>query len=203
MDEKQTETPAVGGTGRPKGKPFFLGKLRIEHWQLIAVMLAVYDYCAVVGSYFAAIWFRFEHLSGETVTKYLNAFRGFVPLFGLVCILIFWLFRMYNSIWRYASMTEFTRTFFGSLTASVVHSVAITIIFIRMPMSYYLMGAVLQFALLFALLFWLCPYAPHWPMPPLTPLWKPASSPCPPALTSRPLSTPTTTTTSSASSLKS
>ena len=29
---------------RPKGKPIKIGKLQIEHWQIISVLLAIYDY---------------------------------------------------------------------------------------------------------------------------------------------------------------
>ena len=55
---------------------------------------------------------------------------------------------MYNSVWRYASYTEFVRTLAGSLLTSVAHTVLITVLLRRMPISYYLMGAFFQFVLL-------------------------------------------------------
>ena len=31
----------------------------IEHWQIVAILLAVYDFIAVCVSYFLALWLRF------------------------------------------------------------------------------------------------------------------------------------------------
>ena len=36
------------------------GSRRLEHWQLIALLLMVYDFAAVNLSYFLALWFRFD-----------------------------------------------------------------------------------------------------------------------------------------------
>ena len=152
------QAPA-GGAGRPKGRPFFVGKHRIEHWQIIAAIMAVYDYFAVIGSYYLALWIRFEGTGGTDAAPYLRAFTRFAFPYGIVCIGIFCLFHMYNSIWRYASLTEMIRTLLGSLTASVVHSAGITLLcgselkYGRMPITYYVFGALLQFVLLIAVRF--------------------------------------------------
>ena len=57
---------------------------------------------------------------------------------------------MYRGVWRYASYSELVRTFCGSITASVVHTVLISSIYGRMPLSYYLWGSVVQLMLLIA-----------------------------------------------------
>ncbi len=159
VDENQNNVRPGDGAARPHGKPVYLGRLRIEHWQIIAALMAAYDYCAVVGSYLLAIWIRFEGIWVEDAEPYLKAFARFIFPFGLVCIVIFFFFRMYNSIWRYASLMELARTFFGSLTASALHSVAISLLVCgglrahRMPISYYIIGAMLQFFLLLGVRF--------------------------------------------------
>ncbi|MBQ6927305.1 MAG: polysaccharide biosynthesis protein [Oscillospiraceae bacterium] len=55
---------------------------------------------------------------------------------------------MYRGMWRYASYTELVRTFCGSAAASLLHTVLITAIFQKMPMSYYIWGAGAQFVFL-------------------------------------------------------
>ena len=33
---------------------------KIEHWNLISLLLVAYDIIAVTAAYFAALWFRFD-----------------------------------------------------------------------------------------------------------------------------------------------
>ena len=51
-------------------------------------------------------------------------------------------------MWRYASYAELVRTTLGSVTTSIIHVLLISIIFSRMPLSYYLWGSVVQLILL-------------------------------------------------------
>ena len=50
-------------------------------------------------------------------------------------------------MWRYASFAELDRVLLASAICSVLHTIGITAIFGRMPLSYYLLGAVFQFGL--------------------------------------------------------
>ena len=127
-------------------KNFILGRLR--HWRFIAVMLMVYDVIAIHLSYFFALWFRFDLVFSQIPEDYLHSYYYIITAYSVVSVVIFWFFRMYRGMWRYASHVEFIRTFAGSVTASVLHSVCITLIFMRMPASYYIWGAILQFGFL-------------------------------------------------------
>jgi hypothetical protein len=44
----------------------------IEHWQIVAVALAVYDFIAICVSYFLALWLRFHSCKFGTMKKCLN-----------------------------------------------------------------------------------------------------------------------------------
>ena len=125
-----------------------IGRFTLEHWQIIAVLLAVYDYLAVVGSYFVALWLRFDGVYSAIPDQYLTAYIRFTFPFAIFCIFIFSYFHLYNSMWRYASFVELARTLLASLLCSILHAIGITLIFERMPISYYLLGAVFQTGLL-------------------------------------------------------
>ena len=129
-------------------KTIHIGKHKIERWQIIAVLLAIYDYAAICAAYFLALFFRFDGVFSSVPQYYLDSYSRFIFPFAGVSVLIFLCFRMYNSMWRFASYTEFVRTFLGSLTSSLLHSLFITVLLFRMPLSYYFLGAVFQFALL-------------------------------------------------------
>lgn len=125
----------------------------IEHWQIIAVFLAIYDFIAVCASYFLALLIRFDGTYSAIFPEYFQAYNKFI-LFaaaGSVCIFIF--FRMYSGMWRFASFSELVRTFLGSLVSSILHTILITVIICRMPLSYYLIGAGIQGVLLIGIRF--------------------------------------------------
>ena len=121
-----------------------IGRLKIEHWQAVSFFLAIFDYLAIIGSYFIALWLRFDGLYNQIPHRYMSAYVSFTIPFAIICLFIFYFFHMYNSIWQYASFSELIKTVFASILASILHSIGITFFFIRMPMAFYLVGAVLQ-----------------------------------------------------------
>ena len=123
------------------------------HWQGVAIMLLIYDVLVVNGAYFMALWLRFDCSFSVIPDYYLLAWLKFVPIYTIACLLIFKFSHLYNSIWQFASYDELLRTVFASGSASVFHIAAITLLFKRMPISYYLVGAGLQFLLVLAVRF--------------------------------------------------
>lgn len=125
----------------------------IEHWQVVAIFMAVYDFVAVCAAYFIALLIRFDGIYSRIETKYVVAFNPFILPCAAVSVIIFILFRMYSGLWRYASFSELVRTVLGSVTASILHTIVITVLLERMPLSYYLVGAGLQGIFLVAIRF--------------------------------------------------
>ena len=120
----------------------------------VAVLLVIYDIIAVNLAYFLALWFRFDcKYSMVESSGYLDNFLKFVPIYSAFCILVFWGFKLYQSLWQFASFNEFSRIFISSFFTSTVHCVGISILFGRMPMSYYLFGSMIQFSLLIVIRF--------------------------------------------------
>ena len=120
---------------------------RIQHAHIIMLYLIIYDAIAVSISYFAALWLRFDLRFSAIPPWYLEAWKSFALIYVVFCIVVFWFFRLYKSIWRFASFKELERISVATLITTVSHIVLITILFQRMPISYYLMGACLQFLL--------------------------------------------------------
>lgn len=125
----------------------------IEHWQIIAVFMAVYDFVAVCAAYFLALLLRFDGTYSAIEQPYIQAYNQFILPAAAISIIVFILFRMYSGMWRFASFSELIRTFFGSLTSSILHTVLITVLIQRMPLSYYLIGAGIQGILLIVVRF--------------------------------------------------
>ena len=115
-------------------------KRRLEHWQILAIMLITYDFIALMAAYFLALWGRFDFVYSQIPQAYLGRYEGFIAWYALGSVVLFWLFKLYNSMWRFASFGELIRILLASLLTSILHAVLITAIFGRMPITYYLWG---------------------------------------------------------------
>lgn len=120
-------------------------KQGMQHWQVICLFLMLYDILAVNLSYFLALWLRFECSFSSIPKEYLSSFLKFAPIYTVAAILVFWLCRLYRSIWRFASYSELLRVITATAITFFVQTVGITVLFQRMPVSYYVFGVVMQF----------------------------------------------------------
>ncbi len=118
---------------------------RLEHWQIISIYLMLFDILAVNLCYFATLWLRFDLRFSEIPDYYINAWLRFVPVYTVFCLAVFHMLHLYNSIWRFASYTELNKVMLSSVITAAFHTIAITILQMRMPISYYVFGALLQF----------------------------------------------------------
>ena len=128
-------------------------KWGLKHWQKIAIYLVIYDIVAVNIAYAFALWLRFDCQYMAIPENYLTAWMKFIPIYAVFCVIIFQVMRLYKSMWRFASFNELTRVFMSCVITAVFHIVAITLLFERMPISYYFIGAVFQFILVLGIRF--------------------------------------------------
>ena len=122
-------------------------KKKIQHSQLIAIYLVCYDIIAVAFSCFAALWLRCDLKFSMIPPWFLEPWKQFVLFYVIISIAVFWVFRLYKSVWRFASYTELQRVTVANMITALLHIVCITVFFRRMPISYYIMGAFIQYAL--------------------------------------------------------
>ena len=126
---------------------------KLQHWSIIAILLAIFDMLSVSASYFVALMLRFDLRFSMIQEIYLDPWMKFAPFYAVYCVIIFWAFRLYKSIWRFASITELERIILATLITTLVHIFVITLVMQRMPISYYLVGAILQFILIVGIRF--------------------------------------------------
>jgi FlaA1/EpsC-like NDP-sugar epimerase len=122
-------------------------KHRLEHWQVIAIYLVIFDVIAVNFSYFFALLLRFDFRYSAIDTVYLSSFFKFTPIYTLFCLVVFWRVRLYNSLWRFAGIAELNRSMLAGGITTLFQIIGITVFVHRMPISYYVIGAVTQFIL--------------------------------------------------------
>ena len=112
---------------------------------MIRAYLVLYDAFVVNFAYFGALWLRFDLMYSTIPSRYLSAWMHFTLFYTVIAVIVFWRLRLYNSIWRFASYNELSRVIGATIITTVIHTLGITVFCIRMPISYYLMGAIFQF----------------------------------------------------------
>ena len=137
-------------TEKKKKMKKFFGK---EHWVGISVFLHVYDAIFVTLGYFIALWLRFDCRYSYIPAGYFRAWLFFSPIYIVFCLVLFTMLKLYRSIWRFASYSELMRTLVASGISALFHAGAITLLFGRMPISYYFIGAIFQFGFILGIRF--------------------------------------------------
>ncbi|SDG70846.1 nucleoside-diphosphate sugar epimerase/dehydratase [Marvinbryantia formatexigens] len=146
MREEQKNGKQVSGQTKEK-------KHRFQHWEVIALYLVLYDVVAACASYFFALLLRFDMHVSQIPPEYLDAFVKFMPFYAVFMVAVFYALRLYSSIWQFASFSELNRITVASLATAVFHTAGITLFLQRMPVSYYIIGAVMQYCLVIAVRF--------------------------------------------------
>ena len=122
-------------------------KKKLEHWQVVTLMLMAYDFLAVIVSYFLALWIRFDCKFSEIEPHYLHTYYRTIIIYALFCVAVFQFTKLYRSIWRFASYSELLRVLLATGVMGLVY-ISVTSLFVeRMPISYYVFGLLIQFIL--------------------------------------------------------
>ena len=126
-----------------KSKEHNKSKFKLQHWQIIALLLKVYDFLSVALSYSIAIYLRFDFRYSAIPKSYFNTHSRIILFYALFCVVIYAAFRLYRSMWRFASYNELLRCI-GAGLASFIPFLVLTMHFCRMPISYYVIGFATQ-----------------------------------------------------------
>ena len=113
-------------------------------------LLVLYDIIIVNLSYLLALWLRFDCHYNSIPEKYLTPAFGVMPIHTILMVAVLAGLRLYQSIWRYASLPELVRIFGASLIGAAEMIVVTLLFFVRMPISYYFIGWGLMFGALAA-----------------------------------------------------
>lgn len=120
-------------------------KRKIKHWQVVRLLLMVYDFIAVIVSFGIALWLRFDCKVTSVEPQYLTNYTKTIIIYALFCLVVFWFLRLYKSIWRFASYSELMRVILATVVTGVIYTGSLLIINLHMPVSYYVIGITVQF----------------------------------------------------------
>lgn len=119
-------------------------------WFLLRFGMVLFDIFAVNISYYLALLIRF-YVNFEFnvwALRYLPVFQAFAPWYTACCIAVFAVLGLYNSMWKYAGLNDMNRVLTASLITCIIQIIGTLAFFMRMPITYYGIGAAIQFLLI-------------------------------------------------------
>lgn len=70
-------------------------------------------------------------LDSRTRGEYLSAYLKFTPWYTVFSVFVFWMLRLYNSVWRFVSYSELIRVGISTVITFLFQSVGITLVIQR------------------------------------------------------------------------
>lgn len=126
-------------------------KFNIWHIPVSRILiLLILDMFAVVVASYGALYWRFDFSFNSQYLHYWEAATLLLPFDLVITVIVFWLLKLYKSVWRYASANELINITAACIVCFFLQIVLVAVLPIRMPRSYYPMYAFLLMILVCA-----------------------------------------------------
>ena len=111
------------------------------------LILGFFDILIINLAYFLALYFRFDMNFMAIPVDYLDSFETYAIFNTIITLTIYGLHKMYNMILEYASYKELINITQAVIISLIIHAVLMTIFVYKMPVSYYVLGFMIQYVL--------------------------------------------------------
>lgn len=117
---------------------------RLQHWQIVSLLLVLYDAISITFAYTFALFLRFDLQASLMLENFGSSLVWFCTLYVPASLIVYYCLHLYNSIWQFASYTEIRNLVIATVCCAVL-APAISFVFsCRLPLSTYLIGLLLQ-----------------------------------------------------------
>ena len=118
-----------------------------KQWVVRALIMAFVDICSIAVSFAFALLIRFEFVYSHIPLMYLEGYVKLVPLFIFFALVVFYICKLYHSIWRFASINEFLHIIIAYIVMCVISIAIHNVYSIKMPYAFWIIGLMLSFVL--------------------------------------------------------
>jgi FlaA1/EpsC-like NDP-sugar epimerase len=106
------------------------------------IFLIITDIALINGSLMLALVMRFDVNISSIEPQYIQHFKDTWLIYTIATLIIFWFFRMYHSLWQYASIAELYKIVEACIVAEVTYLALSAILGKMMPRSCYFTSCV-------------------------------------------------------------
>ena len=116
-------------------------------WVHKAVMVAFIDALIIMFSYAVALVARFDFKYTNVPGMYIQGYLWSMPFWIASTIVIFYVCKLYHSVWSLASIPEIQMSVMAYMILAVVYVAGALFMHLKMPKAYYFVGYMLSFGL--------------------------------------------------------
>ncbi len=124
------------------------GEKKMKKWNLRwiykALLLCMADGLIVMAAYFGALFLRFDFQLDMIPEEYIAGYLWSMPFWIVSTIVVYYIYKLYHSIWAFVSITELKRLMMADLVLIPVYAAGAVFMEMHMPMSYFVMGYILS-----------------------------------------------------------
>ena len=117
---------------------------------IVKALMMLFDAIAVNMAYYLALVLRYYvrfQFDPDSV-RFLEGFWQFAPYYIVLTIAVFYVFRLYNTMWRFGGLQDLIRILMACIATSIIQVAGTLLFFTRMSLSYYVLGFIIQFCLI-------------------------------------------------------
>lgn len=111
---------------------------------VVLLLLLTLDICVIYVSFYWGLYISFGFDQSLIPGEYFLYFDRSIPLYIAFCIVLYWISRMYNGIWRFVSYHELIVYTLTVVAAVVLYCYTSRLSHIDIPLRYYVIGGWLQ-----------------------------------------------------------
>ena len=126
---------------KPDRKKKIISLIKGDLWIILL------DIISVNAAYFLALLVRF-FVGGKfyaSLRELPYIYSRFAPYYTVICLIVFFLFRLYGGMWKYAGLNDINRIVIACSITAVIQVIGTLLFVQRMPLTFYFIGATLQF----------------------------------------------------------
>ena len=109
-------------------------KMAVRQLQLILCDIVVIQLAS-----FLALLVRFELVIQNIDPVFVSSVLHYAPIHTVITLVLFWVFRLYHSLWRYASITEMGNIVYAGVCSGLIQLVLLPLLGWPVPRSYYIL----------------------------------------------------------------
>ncbi len=109
-------------------------------WARNALLVFLADILVILVAYFMALLLRFDFSFGQIPRYYIDGYLWAMPLWCVLTVVVFYILRLYHSIWSFVSASEAVRIVEAYGILAVLFFISEKLIELNMPRSWYIIG---------------------------------------------------------------
>ena len=116
------------------------------------IALVVYDVISIIAASYLAILMRYEFHVDNIPDHFLTPVNTFLPINIIITLAIFYVFRLYHSLWAYAGESELQNLVVACVLSGIFNGIGLQFFKVHsqaVPQSYYFMYTFLLITFIF------------------------------------------------------